>query len=109
MKGLTCEHPLQFISVLESACLLEFGYHARLSFVGCGYVVNETFRELSSIERLEHVFVFNIFEQHHLQIAVIYEQILERTTDHLIKSFLQVLFLGDFVVLAEQRIGVFGD
>jgi hypothetical protein len=63
----TCEHALELVGIFETACFLQFGNHARLALIRSGYTVDKTFRQLSGVERLEHILILNVLEQYHLR------------------------------------------
>ena len=59
---LTRKHALQLVRVFETASLLQLRDHARLGFVRSRNTVNETLRQLSSVECLEDVLILNVLE-----------------------------------------------
>ena len=57
---------MKLAGVLETAGILQFRDHARLGLIRGRDTVDETFRPLGYVERLEHVFVVDVLVENHL-------------------------------------------
>lgn len=65
------KHPLQLARVLESTRVLQFTNHRGFCIVRSRSFTNESVRQHFRVELLEHVFVFDVFEDCHLHSGII--------------------------------------
>ena len=59
------EHSLELGGVLEPAGLLQFWDHGSLGVVAGGHVLHQTLSQHFTVEFLENIFVFDVFEHNH--------------------------------------------
>ena len=110
VKPRTCEHALQLVRVFETASFLQLGDHACLALIRRGYTVDETFRQFGGVESLEHVLIFDVLEQHHLQFIVSLRTMSAnvKKSYHAVQSTLQVALFSHLVVFPQKHVGMFG-
>ncbi len=63
---LTRKHSREFIGIIESRELLQFGYHTTLAIIRSRRASDQSLSQLLLIKLLEHIFIIDELEDDHL-------------------------------------------